>query len=113
MTTDFREIARCATWLGPNQPGINEDLGLPPYDPSVCPGGTAPEHARRSSAIRAGVARVGRGAAKRRRARAIRRRAGGAAGGPRPGSGGRTDPGGGRTARARLGDILDDLLGPA
>ena len=45
-TTDFLEIARCATWLGPNQPGINEDLGLPPYDPSVCPSGTAPEHAR-------------------------------------------------------------------
>ena len=45
-TTDFLEIARCATWLGPNQPGINEDLGLPPYDPSVCPGGTAPDHAQ-------------------------------------------------------------------
>ena len=40
------EIADCATWLGPNQPGINEDLGLPQYDPSVCPGGTFPEHAR-------------------------------------------------------------------
>ena len=46
MTTDFLEIARCATWLGPNQPGINEDLGYGPYDPSVCPGGTAPAHAR-------------------------------------------------------------------
>ena len=46
MTTDFLEIARCATWLGPNQPGVNEDLGLPPYDPSVCPNGTTPEHAQ-------------------------------------------------------------------
>ncbi len=45
-TTDFSEIARCSTWLGPNQPGINEDLGLAKYDPSVCPFGTAPEHAR-------------------------------------------------------------------
>jgi virulence factor Mce-like protein len=44
-TTDFLEIADCATWLGPNQPGITEDLGLPPYDPSVCPGGTSPQHA--------------------------------------------------------------------
>jgi virulence factor Mce-like protein len=44
-TTKFEEIARCATWLGPNQPGVNEDLGLPPYDPSVCPRGTHPEHA--------------------------------------------------------------------
>ena len=39
-TTDFLEIAKCATWLGPNQPGINDDLGLPPYDPSVCPDGS-------------------------------------------------------------------------
>jgi ABC-type transporter Mla subunit MlaD len=46
MTTDFLEIARCATWLGPNQPGINDDLGLGPYDPSVCPRGTTPQHAR-------------------------------------------------------------------
>jgi len=45
-TTEFAEIARCATWLGPNQPGVSEDLGLPKYDPTVCPGGTAPEHAR-------------------------------------------------------------------
>jgi hypothetical protein len=48
MTTEFSEIARCATWLGPNQPGINEDLGLPRYDPSVCPDGTTPEHARQT-----------------------------------------------------------------
>ena len=45
-TTDFLEIARCATWLGPNQPGVNEDLNLPPYDPSVCPNGTSPEAAQ-------------------------------------------------------------------
>jgi len=45
-TTEFSELARCATWLGPNQPGINEELNLPKYDPSVCPNGTAPEQAR-------------------------------------------------------------------
>ncbi|MGI9019400.1 MAG: MlaD family protein [Solirubrobacterales bacterium] len=45
-TTDFADIAPCSTWLGPNQPGINEDLGLAKYDPGVCPSGTAPEHAR-------------------------------------------------------------------
>lgn len=44
-TTNFEEIADCATWLGANQPGITEDLGLPRYDPAVCPGGTAPRHA--------------------------------------------------------------------
>jgi ABC-type transporter Mla subunit MlaD len=44
-TTDFEEIADCATWLGASQPGITEDLGLPRYDPAVCPAGTAPQHA--------------------------------------------------------------------
>jgi virulence factor Mce-like protein len=42
MTTDLAEAAGCVGGLGPNQPGINEDLGLPPYDPSVCPDGTEP-----------------------------------------------------------------------
>jgi ABC-type transporter Mla subunit MlaD len=58
-TTDFREIARCAAWLGPNQPGITEDSGLPPYHPSVCPDGTYPEHARRTLCDPAGSPRVG------------------------------------------------------
>ncbi len=44
-TTDFEEIADCATWLGANQPGITEDLGLSRYDPAVCPAGTSPDHA--------------------------------------------------------------------
>jgi phospholipid/cholesterol/gamma-HCH transport system substrate-binding protein len=30
----------CVGWLGPNQPGINEELDLPKYDPSVCPQGS-------------------------------------------------------------------------
>ena len=45
-TTEFSELPLCSTWLGPNQPGISEDLGLAKYDPSVCPDGTGPEHAR-------------------------------------------------------------------
>jgi virulence factor Mce-like protein len=44
-TTNAREADRCVAWLGPNAPGINEDIGLPPYDPSVCPEGTEPEAA--------------------------------------------------------------------
>jgi ABC-type transporter Mla subunit MlaD len=41
-TTNILEAADCVQWLGPNQPGINEDIGLPPYDPAVCPNGTEP-----------------------------------------------------------------------
>ena len=39
-TTNILQADNCVAWLGPNQPGINEDLGLPKYDPSVCPQGT-------------------------------------------------------------------------
>jgi virulence factor Mce-like protein len=41
-TTNILDAADCVGWLGPNQPGINESLHLPPYDPSVCPNGTEP-----------------------------------------------------------------------
>jgi virulence factor Mce-like protein len=44
-TTNILDAADCVGWLGPNQPGINESLHLPPYDPSVCSGGTAPQAA--------------------------------------------------------------------
>ena len=44
-TTDILKADRCVAWLGPNQPGISEDLNLPPYDPSVCEDGTSPERA--------------------------------------------------------------------
>jgi len=40
-TTNILEADRCVSWLGPNQPGINEDLGLPRYDDSVCSEGSA------------------------------------------------------------------------
>ena len=46
LTTSLVDAARCVQWLGPNQPGITEDSGLPPYDPAVCPNGTEPEAAR-------------------------------------------------------------------
>jgi ABC-type transporter Mla subunit MlaD len=43
-TTSLLEADPCVSWIGPNQPGINQDLGLPPYDDSVCPNGsTHPE----------------------------------------------------------------------
>jgi ABC-type transporter Mla subunit MlaD len=54
-TTDATQVNRCVAWLGKNQPGINEDLGIPPYDPSVCPDGSLdenicdPDGARRKS----------------------------------------------------------------
>jgi virulence factor Mce-like protein len=40
-TTKASERDPCVAWLGPNQPGINELRNLPPYDPSVCPNGSA------------------------------------------------------------------------
>jgi len=46
QTTNLLEAADCVGGLGPNQPGVSEDLGLPPYDPRVCPNGTSPEPAR-------------------------------------------------------------------
>ena len=36
----LRDVARRRT-----SRGSTEDIGLPPYDPAVCPAGTAPEHA--------------------------------------------------------------------
>jgi ABC-type transporter Mla subunit MlaD len=46
-TTNILDAANCVAWLGPNQPGINENDRLPPYDPSVCPNGTEPPAAER------------------------------------------------------------------
>jgi virulence factor Mce-like protein len=40
-TTDILEAEKCVAWLGPNQPGVSEDLNLEPYDPSVCKDGVA------------------------------------------------------------------------
>jgi ABC-type transporter Mla subunit MlaD len=79
-TTEFSEIARCATWLGANQPGITEDLGLGPYDPSVCPAGTAPQHARETLCDSAEGSQT------------ARTRAGGGGGGESEGAGGGEPP---------------------
>ncbi len=103
-TTDFLELPRCATWLGPNQPGINDDLGLPPYDPSVCPNGTAPERARAELCDPAGAS----GASGRERARAARGGRGGDRGGTAPGGPG-ADPGPGDGLPIDPGQIQDDL----
>ncbi len=40
-TTDVTQANRCVAWLGDQQPGLSEDVPLPPYDPSVCPEGSA------------------------------------------------------------------------
>jgi phospholipid/cholesterol/gamma-HCH transport system substrate-binding protein len=45
-TTNLVDAAGCVGGLGPNQPGINESLNLPRYDPTVCPNGTQPEAAK-------------------------------------------------------------------
>jgi len=39
-TTSISNANACVSWLGPTQPGINQDIGSPPYDPSVCPNGS-------------------------------------------------------------------------
>jgi virulence factor Mce-like protein len=64
-TTSFEQANRCVSWLGPNQPGINQKIAAPPYDPSVCPGGSTdlslcnPNGA--SAAAKAGAAGPGAG----------------------------------------------------
>lgn len=40
QTTSVKQAAHCVAALGDRQPDINFDLGLPPYDPSVCPDGS-------------------------------------------------------------------------
>lgn len=45
LTTRFKNTAPCVSWLGPNQPGISENIHLPAYDKSVCPNGVSPNNA--------------------------------------------------------------------
>ncbi|MGE5155911.1 MAG: MlaD family protein [Betaproteobacteria bacterium] len=62
-TTNLAHANACVSWLGPNQPGINQDIGSPPYDPSVCPGGSTdlslcnPAGSSASAAKRGGAAK--------------------------------------------------------
>ena len=103
-TTDFDEAPRCGTWLGPNQPGINEDLGLPKYHPSVCPQGTAPDRARIELCDMADPARA------RRAGRAGRSGGeGDAPPGASPGGGPAGDDGGGGTTPLDPDEITDEL----
>jgi phospholipid/cholesterol/gamma-HCH transport system substrate-binding protein len=60
-TTKLSQANACVSWLGANQPGINQDIGSPPYDPSVCPNGSTDlslcNPAGGSSAAKAGAGR--------------------------------------------------------
>jgi ABC-type transporter Mla subunit MlaD len=113
-TTEFVDIARCATWLGPNQPGINDDVGLGPYDPSVCPAGTTPQHARETLCDPGGGSET-----RARRGGGAGGREGGRGGEPTGGGGGAPQPGGpdapgspglGAPGLGGADDVLDDLL---
>jgi ABC-type transporter Mla subunit MlaD len=42
FTTNILDLPRCAGWLGPNQPMINEPFDAQQYHPNVCPDGTEP-----------------------------------------------------------------------
>ena len=119
-TTNILEADNCVSWLGPNQPGINEDLNLPKYDPSVCPNGTEPPAAeqelcspsdpassRARSGGRSAAAGRGEGSAGGDAGRRRRRRRGGAGGG----AGGDGSSGSPRVAgRPVPDDILDQIL---
>lgn len=120
-TTNLLEAEPCIAGLGPNHPGINQDLGLPKYHPSVCPTGTEPQAAEQElcspndpASTRADSGgdspRAGRGA-------------GGAPGdGADPGSGGGGGGSGGAEGGADGGggptgplpdDVIDDILDDA
>ncbi len=99
----FENAADCVAWLGPNQPGITEDLNLPKYHRSVCPGGTEPVAAENELCNPADPAAARRSA--RTRADA-----------PSRGQGGRDvpvpDPGGAESlpTPGEIQDQLEDLL---
>jgi ABC-type transporter Mla subunit MlaD len=102
FTTDVTKTASCVSWLGPNQPGINEDLNLPPFDKSVCPNGTIPDAALQycdpNSKQKSATKQI-EAAAKAGAAAATRNGPGGATGQVTPsgGGGGGTGGGGGGT----------------
>jgi len=64
FTTNLLDAAHCVSWLGPNQPRLNQQVNFPPYDSSVCPQGSdAPElcdpnsHAATRKGLRGRLAR--------------------------------------------------------
>lgn len=116
-TTEFSEIADCATWLGPNQPGINEDLNLPPYHPSVCPEGTAPEAAEALCSPDGATTSTGKRSKSGRKAVTTRKSGSGGGkardgdGGDRSAGGPGSKPGSESPTPNGLGDVLDDAIG--
>ena len=116
-TTDMLEADPCIAGLGPNQPGINEDLGLPKYHPSVCPNGTEPEAAERElcSPTDPATAQTTSGAESTHAGRGDGGASGG--GGAEPDSGGGAPGGatgggdaGGETGGPLPDDVVDDIL---
>jgi ABC-type transporter Mla subunit MlaD len=113
-TTSILDADNCVSWLGPNQPGVNQDLGLPKYDPSVCPKGTTP------AAAQAELCNPSDPASARSRSGGGSPAAGGGAGGGEGGgdsTGGGGGSGGGGSATAPgsptdqiPNDILDQIL---
>ncbi len=116
-TTDPLAAEDCVGGLGPNQPGITpgqseEDLGIPPYDPAVCPQGSVHPSCTPGGPRRSSESTNGSGG-----------RSGGGGGEPGvgdlPGGGDLPDlPGGGDLpdlpsdpGAGDLGDVLDDLPG--
>ena len=85
-TTNIRDAHRCVAWLGRNQPGINQDLGIPPYDSSVCPQGSTDTSICDPSSSLAATAAA--------KASGKRARSGETAGGNAPGGGNPADGGG-------------------
>lgn len=55
-TRSYANAARCVSWIGPNQPGINEPINVEPYPSAVCPDGSADEELCRSNARNVGIA---------------------------------------------------------
>jgi virulence factor Mce-like protein len=111
-TTNVLQANRCVNWLGPNQPRINEDIGTPRYDKSVCPeGSNAPELCDPNTAAGASASSGGGGV----RAEGVGAAPGAGAGAP-PGTLPGLPPnlgvggGGGGGGHGHLPGNLDDLL---
>lgn len=113
-TTNILEADNCVGWLGPNQPGINEDLNLPKYHPSVCPTGTSPERAEQelcsSSDPARANARAGDGGVRDGRGGGSDESAVGGGGGGAGGGGAPTAPGGGGSGGGDSGTVPDEIL---
>ncbi|MDQ3758371.1 MAG: MlaD family protein [Actinomycetota bacterium] len=126
-TDDLLEADNCVSGLGRNQPGITDgqeeaDLGIPPYDPTVCPQG-ATDLRQDEDDPNSPLVCDPNGTS-----RAATRASGGEAdGGGRPGGSGGSDPAGPslpelpdlpgdlpvnpQNPGSGLGDVLDDLPG--